>query len=393
MKLIKYMCLTVIIMSALLVSCSKEPVKNLTNAPTDPLYNQFDIKDTSLQSGNLYYNGFLTTDGTWIYFQSDDGKSLVKSSFNGDSLKLISNHFPSFINVVEGIVFFIEGTNSGKIYKVDTDGKGETLVVDVNAKSLIATQLFLFYIDTNDGYVYRTLHDGSKKTLLFDHVTSSIQIVDDIIYFFTADESGGIYQISMEIVKTLSSTSTSISAVISSSISSISSKTAVSALSAISTVSTSSSALSSANSSIAAETALSTVSAAKPPSASVSQSGIGLKPGEYESINIQNGRYFYIDNKKNQNISVFENNKHKLFLELPVQLPFILSGNYLYYINQGDESRLYRVSSENPDDNEMIVNDRVNQFVLCGSSIYYRRENNLEIYRASIAGGISYKIT
>lgn len=352
--------------SMLLTSCLKAPEKTLTNIPAKPLYNKFDINETSLQSGNLYYNGFLTTDGTWIYFQSDDGTSLMKSSYSGDYPRLVSRHFPSFINVVGKTVFFIEGTNSGKIYKVDTDGKGETLVSDANAKYLIATQLYIFYIDTKDGYVYRTLHDGSKKTLLFNKVTAQIQSVDDVLYIFPANESTGIYKISMEAVKSFTTVALSPSPV---------SKSTTAA-----SVSGASSAASVPGTSGTANTSILLVD-------------IGLSPDEYESVNIQDNHCFYIDKTNNQTISVFDNKRHEDFLKTSLQSPFIISDGYIYFINQGDESRLYRVSSVKPSDKEMIINDRVNQFVVCGNSIYYRRENNLEIYRTPVDGGISYKIT
>ncbi|MHB1484793.1 MAG: DUF5050 domain-containing protein [Saccharofermentanales bacterium] len=340
-KLSVHTLLAFILMMISLASCSDEPAKTLTNIPSKPLYDSFDIKDTSLQSGNFYYNGFLTTDGTWIYFQSDDGKSLVKSGFSGNYLRLVTRRFPSFINVIDNTVFFIEGSNSGKIYKVDTDGKGETLVVDSIAKSLIATQTYLFYIDTKDGFVYRTMHDGSKRLLLFDQVTAQIQSINNVLYFFPAGESNGFYKIPMDAVKTISTSPSVISS----------------------------------------------------PESAVSLVDIGLTSGNYKSLNIQGDRFFYIDNTKNQSISVFDKKSHKNFLKAAIDSPFILSGKYIYYVNPDDESRLYRVSSDKPKDNKMIINDRVSQFVICGNSIYYRRENNLEIYRTPIEGGISYKIT
>jgi hypothetical protein len=90
---------------------------------------------------------------------------------------------------------------------------------------------------------------------------------------------------------------------------------------------------------------------------------------------------------------VSEDKDEDLFLKKSVSSPFIVSEEYLFYINTDDSSRIYRISLKDSSDNKMVVNDRVAEFVVCGNSIYYRRESNLEIFQAAIGGGLSRKIT
>lgn len=371
-----YLLLLIIILNS--VSCSKEIPKDITPTPKNPLYDSFDIKTTSLQCGNLYYKNFLTTDGSLLYFQADDGKTLMKSDYNGNNSKVISNRFPSFINVVENMVYFIEGGTSGKIYKIDTEGKGETMVLDLNAKSLIATPEYLFFINTKDGFVYFSLHDGSKKTLLLDKITSQIQLSNEKLYIQIADEAKGVFIISLD---NLSKLNNSLLDTTGSSESSVSS----SAMIDNSTANTSETATSGI-------IATPTVSAEKP-IVEIQLTVLTESNSQFKSINIENNKFFFIDPKNNSYIVTSENKKHKTFLKKSIVSPFIISGQFIYYINPDDESRLYRVSTSDSSDNAMVVNDRVDQFVICGNSIYYRRENNLEIFRTPVEGGVSTKIT
>jgi len=348
------------------------------------LFESFDIGKTTIQSGNLLYNGFLTTDGSFIYYQSDDNKSLVKSDYNGHNPIILSARFPSFINVLDNNVFYIEGASSGKVYKVDTDGKSESLVVDKNVKFLIVNSEFLFYIDTNDGFVYSVLHDGSKKRLLFNLVSSSIQLENEILYIQVDGLSNTIYKIPIEKIKNfvneISSKIADLDPSENSQNESSSDKSVIS-----------NGFESSVDSEITFEpfaNGISPIPEVLSDPIKISKSDINLK-----NINIEDNKFFFVDSSNNSFIAVSENSRVKTFLKKSILSPFIVSQEYLYYINTHDESRLYRVATKNSSNDEMIVNDRVNQFVVCGNSIYYKRENNMEIYRTSVDGGISSKIT
>ncbi len=360
----------------LIASCSNKVATTVTLSTINPLFSAADIQGTSLQSGNLYYNGFLSSDGKVLFYQSVDGKSLVKSDYDGKNQTVLSNRFPSFINIVDNVVYFIEGSASGKIYKIDADGKGETMVLDSNVKSLIVTSDYMFFIDTKDGFVYSALHDGSKKSLILDKISSQIQLIRNKIYIMLDEESKGIYIFP---IANLKSASKSVSA-----ITDHSSGTADAEAPAISD---GGSAASSQDGSVAP-----TVTAQAP------RNDVGFKEllnskNEFNSININEDQFFYINDENNSFVIVNKDKKQSTFLKKSLFSSFILSDYYIYYINSNDESRLYRISITDPSDNEMIVNDRVFQFVVCGNSVYYRREGKLEIFRTSIEGGISDKIS
>lgn len=314
-------------------ACAPAPTGNQSLSPTDPLYQKFDITTTSIHNGNMNYTNFLSTDGSMIYFQSDDGTALVKSKYDGSGLVKLSGRFPSFINIVDTTVFFIEGTTTGKIYKVKTDGTGESLVVDTNAKSLIATPAYLYFIDTKDGFVYRTLHDGSGKIVIFSQISSQLRLVENTLYVQVSAASTGLYTLSVKETGDAVPTITPV------------------------------------------------------------QKNLTKFNQEFHSLNISGSEFYFIDSLNHSYITLSKNGNPKVFLNAAQTSPFILSDQYIYYINTEDESRLYRVPVSNSSKQEMIINDRVSQFVVCGNSIYYRRESNLEIYRTPIVGGQSVKIT
>ncbi len=323
----------IILLSLLFViplgSCEKPPVIKISNVPTLPLFDQSSNTAVSINSGNLYYNGFLSSDGKSVYFQSDDGKSLVKSDYNGENAMIISKRFPSFINVVDDTVYYIEGLNSGKVYKVGSDGKGETLVIDSNVRSLIVTTKYIIFIDTKDDLAYYSLHDGSKKTLLYKKVFAQLVLSKELLFLVPSGYTDGLYKtdISSNFIKP------------------------------------------------------------------VEYVKITNNPIDLNSLNYEKNKFYFIDLTNNSQIASSENLRVRGFVKKSLSNPFIVSGDFAYYIDTADESRLYRVHLYKSDIEKIVVNDRVNEFVVCGNSVYYRRKNNLEVYRTSIDGGISFKIT
>lgn len=370
-----------------LASCNKGGNSALSPSVINPLFVSANVSKTSLQNGNLYYNNFLTSDGSYLYFQSADGKSLVKSDYNGDNSVVLCNQFPSYLNVVDNMVYFVEGSKSGKVYKVDINGQGQTLVIDSNVESLIVTADYMFFIDTKDGYPYYSLHDGSEIRLLLNKVTTKIQLVNDTLYFQLAEENNGVYSFPIENLEAVSTPTPAIGP-----ISDVDAPSAAETSSAPVITDSIVDSSETASEEAAVPTATPVVTNVMTPYGILFKE---LRKSDivFFSTNIKNDRFFYIDHTNNSYIMVSENKNEDFFLKKSLLSPFIISDEYLFYINPDDESRIYRISLKDSSDNKMVVNDRVAEFVVCGNSIYYRRESNLEIFRAAIGGGLSEKIT
>ncbi len=371
-----------------LASCIKNETANLTPSVINPLFVSSNLAKTSLQSGNLYYDNFLSSDGTSLYFQSVNGKSLVKSDYNGENTVVLSNQFPSCINVIDNMIYYVEGAKSGKVYKMDINGQGGTLVIDKNVESLIVTTDYMFFINTQDGFAYCALHDGSEITLLLNKPTTKLQLVNDKLYFQVAGEADGIYWFSLRNLKTISSPTPEQNLI-----------SDVDAPSAAASMLSSEDPSSDGGQPSYADSEDGTSSIPTPevtkvlPRSDILFKQLTKTDIEWSSTNIKNDRFYFIDKSNNSWIMISEGDSAGVFLKKSVDLPFIVSDEYLFYIDEKDEFRIYRVSLSNSSDVKMVVNDRVAEFVVCGNSIYYRREGNLDIFRTPIYGGLSKKIT
>src|SRR5437016_2551380 len=76
-------------------------------------------------SGNIINGGLMAYDSEHTFFTNLDSttKGLYSIELNGKGLKKISDHLPSFMNVLNGWLYFDEtrGNLTG-IYKMKTDG-------------------------------------------------------------------------------------------------------------------------------------------------------------------------------------------------------------------------------------------------------------------------------
>ncbi|MHB8964293.1 MAG: DUF5050 domain-containing protein [Saccharofermentanales bacterium] len=323
-----------IILSFTSCTPATDNVPDATHSPTPVLYGPDEVL-TATHSGNLLYNSFLASDGRYIFFRSIDGKALVRSNHDGSEPLVLTSKVPSCINAVNGQLFFIEGAESGPIYKIDIDGKGETMISDDIARSVIALQNELYYISVADDKVYRIQHDGSKRTVIFPGRASRIMLEGTTLYVQPAAPDITIYGIP-DLLRTDASPEIP----------------------------------------LAIE--------------DMHADDIGFYAS---SVNINDGLLYFSDDLYSQIFYQNSKGKTKMLLKASVNQPFIINAGYLYFVKISDNSRIYRLSLSNPSDVQMVVNDSVGRFVIIGNSIYYNRPNGYDLYRASVGGGQSQKIT
>jgi hypothetical protein len=83
---------------------------------------------------------------------------------------------------------------------------------------------------------------------------------------------------------------------------------------------------------------------------------------------------------------------------LSIDRPFIVSDHYLYFMNVLEMDRLYRLPVDGSrqldgSEPELIIDDRVDSFVVCGDYVYYQRPASTRIYRYDIRDGTVRRIT
>jgi len=337
----KLLFLILIAILIILPSCSDITENPIESSSPDPLFNHTDLNKLSIYSGNMHFGGFLTSDSSYIYFHSKDNTGLIRADYNGENQIVLSNKLPGYITTVGDMVYFTDGISGGNIYKVNIEGKGESIASSVNSVYVISQFDFIYYIDFDNKHSYKVNHDGSNVTEIIEYSTDEIIIFDQYIYFLVNDmsvsEKSLIFKIKLEYIRNLK----------------------------------------------------------EPVSYPLADISDDIKVYEINSkvrnINVSENYIFYL-----QNETIYKINKEdqKIFnTKIKTSSPFIVSDGNIYYINKNDNFRIFRSDIEKFTDKKMVVNDMVEEFVICGNSIYYRRSRNNEIYRASVQGGISSKIT
>ncbi len=319
---------------SLLVSCHGSSDASPDASPTPVLFGPTDDL-SSLLGGNLLYGSFLTSDGKSVFYQSKDGTCIVSSLFDGSGAATLTARVTSCIEYEGGQLFFIAGTGAGPIYKIDIDGQGETIVTDDPASSFLVLKSCLYYISAGDGQVYRILHDGSEKTLIFPGTAASILHSRETLAVLPASPEMKLYTITDDQLS-----------------------------------------FSSPDNPLQLEdfTSIST-------------------PVYPYSLNFSGDTLYYTDELFSRIYSAGTDGHSRLLFKREIGQPFIVSGGYLYYIDSKDSGRLYRTALESPSVTHLVVNDSVNDFVVVGNSIYYKRISGFDIFRTQVDGGQSRKIT
>lgn len=325
----------------LLVSCTEE-----TYAPSDTdkepeLYDHSNQDYLSLLAGNLHFGGFITSDSNFIYYISKDNSGLIKSEYNGNNRTVLSNKLPGFISVAGDMVYYTDGHQGGSIFKVNNSGEGESIVKDAVSTYIIPRFDFIYYIDTNSKNSFRIKHDGSNTTKIINYTTDEIILFGGKIYMLindiTISSNSLVVEIDLDFLRTINSVIT------------------------------------------------------YPFNEFSDNINVYELKGTAKYINVNENYLFF-----SQNGMIFRLTKSNNRIKntgIKISSPFILSGKYVYFINEIDNSRIYRFGEDNFNDLQMIVNDKVYDFSVCGNSIYYRRVINGDIYRTSSSGSISSKIT
>lgn len=86
-----------------------------------------------------------------------------------------------------------------------------------------------------------------------------------------------------------------------------------------------------------------------------------------------------------------------LISDFGIDRPFIVSSGYLYFVDTVSQNRLFRLPvngtrSLDKQAAELIIDDVVSSFVLCGDFVYYQRPDSNRIYRVAASGGQQLRI-
>jgi hypothetical protein len=280
------------------------------------------------QGGNLHYQNLVLEIGDRIVFNSSDGQLCLAAS-DGSANQIIYDLSSSSPVFCDDTLYFVEGSASGKLAKIDLDGSNQVRIGQTPLKYLLCHDSTLYAIESENGKAISLQPDGTGRRLLVESQAIALTMSGDRLFITGAEASSGLTMIDLPTGE----------------------KTIV-LNQRISSLNVSGDWL--YFSDPAAGFRLTACSLPQKSCVSISSFSVD-KPF------VISGGYIYF---------VIADSQNRLF-RLPVD------GNQ-------------KLDGLTP---ALVVDDAVESFAICGSQVYYQRPASSRIYRIAVTGGTSLRIT
>lgn len=157
---------------------------------------------SGLGTGNINNNGYAAQVGNWIYYSNtaDSGK-LYKVKTDGMDNQPISTDKATYINAVEDTIYYSNYSDGGKIYKIKSDGTGRTKVCDDMASYVTVSGSTLYYSNHSKGgalYKIDMNMEGGSGTKLADDNAAYITVDGNTIYYSNYSDGRKIYSVNTD---------------------------------------------------------------------------------------------------------------------------------------------------------------------------------------------------
>lgn len=147
--------------------------------------------------GNIVNSGYAAAQGEWVFFTNyADGWKLYRTKVDGNSaVKVADIPWVNHINVVGDWVYFLgEGQHHGLegIYRTRLNGLGTVMIHEGEITQMAVVGPWIYYTEgVEDGRLYRMRVDGTDRKLMTDlHFCRCFSIVGESIYFQSWNEDG-----------------------------------------------------------------------------------------------------------------------------------------------------------------------------------------------------------
>jgi len=148
-------------------------------------------------NGNIINGGYAALQGNWIYYvNNSDSYKLYKIKTDGTGESKLSDDMPMYINVLGDWIYYSNDSDAGKLYKIKTDGTGKTMLSEDAAYYVNAAGDWIYYKNNSDASrLYKIKTDGTKKTKVNDDMSYDISAAGDWIYYVNESDGYKIYKI------------------------------------------------------------------------------------------------------------------------------------------------------------------------------------------------------
>lgn len=134
--------------------------------------------------GNMYIYPDIVQDGEYIYFIGFDTPNLCKADKDDLNLRNVENYGGNIEKLFlpsNGVLYFVNGDDSGSVYSIDKDGKNKTKLTDMTCDELITFQEKIYFTST-DG-LYSMDLDGSNLEMVYPEPVTNIFAYESYLYF------------------------------------------------------------------------------------------------------------------------------------------------------------------------------------------------------------------
>lgn len=142
--------------------------------------------------GNLSNGGFVAQQGDWIYYKGLYQDLYKIKTDGSEKTKLTNHRAINQINVVGDWIYYMRFSEPAGLYKVKTDGTESTLLMQQMGMAELATVVKEDWIYGNFSEggslrLYKIKTDGTEKTILGgENAVTAINVVGDWIYYISS---------------------------------------------------------------------------------------------------------------------------------------------------------------------------------------------------------------
>jgi len=157
-------------------------------------------------NGNLVNQGVITQEFDTIYYVNfRENQSIYSYNLESQKHEQLTEDPAKQLNVVNGTLYFLEESlsNSWDAYQMNVDGTEKEQIGSSNVNYIGAFEKGVYYYNVSEETLYFLDHDKPYSTKVLDETMTSVQIVDEYLYFveMESDSSDNNDEIPTKIIR------------------------------------------------------------------------------------------------------------------------------------------------------------------------------------------------
>ena len=150
---------------------------------------------TSRNGANIATGGIAVLGGSASYYSDLNKSGHLTGTRNG----LLAEDKAAYLNLADGWIYYVNGSDNNRIYRIKTDGSDRTRLTDDAAGMLhLAGNRLFFQNRTEGGGLYSTALDGSGKRRITPDLAPSFMVYEGYVYYRNDSEGGALYRSSID---------------------------------------------------------------------------------------------------------------------------------------------------------------------------------------------------